>query len=203
MKSGRWSILARGVGLAMLILSGVDCQADRGVPSPPAAAPTTAPSSAPTAKDVQTFEDRRAGVRFNYPSGWAPEKAATAVFDVAAPASATKGYASISLDVPSVPPHFPGMITPKIICDHYVKDLRENQIHDAKVEEAVDIKAAGAPARRVKCSGHEKGKVMIEVAVVIVHSERIYIFSCDADPEGYAAARAALDQAVATLEWIK
>src|SRR5437764_14275206 len=116
----RWSILARAVGLAMLILSGVDCQADR-ASERPAETPTTAPSSAPAApaapaaKDAQTFEDRRAGIRFKYPAGWTPEKAVTAVFDVKAPQSATKGNASLSLDVPGVPPHFPGMITTTMI----------------------------------------------------------------------------------------
>jgi hypothetical protein len=90
-----------------------------------------------------------------------------------------------------------------MICDGYVKDLRKNEIHDAKVEEAVDMKAGGAPARRVKCSGHENRKPMIDCAVAILHNERIYIFSCDGDPDGYPAAKAALDNAVATIEWIK
>ena len=95
------------------------------------------------------------------------------------------------------------MVTPKNVCQGYVDDLRKNEIHDAKIEELVDIKAGGSPARRVKCSGHQNGKPMIDCAVVIIHNERAYIFSCDADPDGYPAARAALDQAVATLEWVK
>ena len=41
----------------------------------------------------------------------------------------------------------------------------------------------------MKCSGHENGKVTIDVAVLIVHAGRVYIFSCDSD-EGKLPRRA-------------
>jgi len=85
----------------------------------------------------------------------------------------------------------------------YVDDLRKNEIHDAKVEETADLRVAGAPARLVKCHGHDKGKDAYDVAVAVVHSDRVYIFSCDSDGDGYETARAALDAAVASVEWIK
>ena len=87
--------------------------------------------------------------------------------------------------------------------DGYVDDLRKNEIPDAKVEETADLKVAGAPARRVKCHGHAKDKDTYDVAVAAVHNDRVYIFSCDSDTDGYETARAALDAAVASVEWIK
>jgi hypothetical protein len=198
--------IGRVMFLALLAVGGVDCQSDRAEPAPQTA--TTAPAAQQQQNDPQpaaaqqTFEDKKLGIRFKYPQSWQPEKAQTAAFDVAAPAD-NKGYSSLSLDVPHLPPHIPGMITPRMVTDGYVDDLRKHEIHDAKVDEAVDLKCAGAPARRVKCSGHENGKAMTDVAVAIIHNDRVYIFSCDGDPDGYNAARAALDAAVASIEWIK
>jgi hypothetical protein len=162
------------------------------------AAPTTNPSS-----DTKTFQNTKAGIRFEYPVDWTSTKAPTALFDVVDPAK-SDGSASLCLDVPGLPPAiFCGLITPKMVENGYVKDLKKNQIHDANVDESVALTVPASSARRVKCSGHEDGKVAIDVAVLIVHANRVYIFSCDSDEAGYPKARAALDAAVASMEWIK
>jgi hypothetical protein len=159
------------------------------------AGPTTDPST-------QTFQNPTAGIRFKYPADWVSKKAPTALLDVVDP-SDTDGAASLSLDVPELPRFFRAMITPKMIENGYVKDLRKNQIHDAVVDESVELKLPDSSARRVKCSGHDKGKVEIDVAVLIIHLNRVYIFSCDSDEAGYSTARKALDDAVASVQWIK
>jgi hypothetical protein len=159
---------------------------------------TTAPSTQP---DSKTFQNAAVGIRFKYPADWTPVKAATAVFDIAEPADCA-GCASLCLDVPNLPPAiFRGMITPAMVENGYVKDLRKHQIHDAQVNESIELKVPASNARRLKCSGHEDGKVAIDVAVLIVHADRIYIFSCDSDDKGYANARKALDDAVASVQW--
>ena len=161
-------------------------------------AATTAPATAP---NVVTLEDKKAGVRLTYPADWAPEKGSKSLVDVAAPGD--KAYASLSIDIPKLPWHPPGMLPLFEIQSGYVSDLKKNQIHDAQVNESVDVKVPDSSARRVKCSGHENGKVMIDVAVLIVHADRVYILSCDGDDAGYATARAALDASVASIQWIK
>jgi hypothetical protein len=200
----------RVLGLMLLALSGVDCQADASGSSPASPEHRTAsaasqPAAAADQKEqkTQTFENKKAGIRFKYPAGWTSVQGQTSTFAVEAPAGSIKGTASLTLDVPHLPPHLPGMISPKMVADGYVDDLKKNQIHDAKVDEAVDVRVAGAPGRRVKCSGHAGGKVAIDVAVAVVHSDRVYIFSCDSDADGYDTARASLDAAVASVEWIK
>ncbi len=125
------------------------------------------------------------------------------MLDIAAPESKDSGYSSLSLDVPKLPWHPPGFITCGEVESGYVDDLKKNQIHDAQVDESVKVKVPDSSARRVKCSGHEDGKPMIDVAVLIVHSDRVYILSCDSDDAGYATSRAALDAAVESIQWIK
>jgi hypothetical protein len=167
-----------------------------------AAAATTAPSTQPSSQ-TRTFQNATANIRFKYPGDWISAKASTAIFNIVQPGNCA-GCASFSVDVPGLPPAiFRGLITPKMVENGYVKDLRKNQIHDATVDESVELKLPASRARRVKCSGHEDGKVAIDVAVLIVHANRIYIFSCDSDEAGYPNARAALDAAVASTEWIK
>jgi len=136
-----------------------------------------------------------------YPRDWQPEKGSKSVLDVAT--GGDKAYAELSLDIPKLPWHPPGMLPLSSIEHGYVSDLKKNQIHDAQVDESVAVKVPDSSARRVKCSGHENGKVMIDVAVLIVHADRVYILSCDGDDDGYATARAALDAAVASIQWIK
>ncbi len=158
---------------------------------------TTAPATAPSAA---VCEIKSAGIRFNYPADWKPIKGATAIFDVADPGG--PGRATLALDVPKVP-HIPDLISVRMVEDGYVKDIRKNQIHDAKIDQSVQLFIPASSARRVKLSGTINGKPAFDVAVLIVHKEGVYIFSCDSDDIGYPAARAALDNAVASIEWIK
>ncbi len=169
----------------------------------PAGLPASQPASQPSGAVSQKVFDggKKLGICFKFPDGWKEEKASTAVFDVAN--TDGKGYSSLSLDIPKLPLHIPGMITPGMVAGGYIDDLKKNEIHDAKVEENVDAKVPGVPARRVKCSGHQNGKPAIDVAVIAVHNDRVYILSCDSDDDGYNVARAALDAAVASIEWIK
>ena len=116
----------------------------------------------------------------------------------------TRRTSELSIDVPKLPWHPPGILPISEIERGYISDLKKNEIHDAKVDESVDVKVSDASAaRRVKCSGHENGKEMIDVAVLIVHADRVYIITCDGDDAGYQTARSALDAAVASIQWAK
>src|ERR1700733_7137886 len=127
--------------------------------------PTTAPSTQP---DSKTFQSTTAAIRFKYPGDWTAAKGTTAIFEIVEPANCA-GCASMCLDVPSLPPAiFRGLITPNMVENGYVKDLRKNQIHDACVDESVELKLPASRARRAKCSGHQNGKTAIDVAVLIV-----------------------------------
>jgi hypothetical protein len=145
------------------------------------------------------FDDRNDGIRFEYPGNWALVKGETAVFKVVAPI----GNGSLSLDVPSLPP-FAGLgLTPRRAADGYIDDFKKNRVTDATVDENAELIVAGETSQRVKLSGHLGGKPAIDVAVFLVHGEKLFILSCDSDDNGYATARKALDDAVASVQWIK
>jgi hypothetical protein len=159
--------------------------------------------AATTAPATKVFEDKKAGIHFIYPADWKPENGGTAIFEMESMPMDSKGYADLSLDTPSLPWHPAGFITPRMIAKGYLDDLRKHEIPDAKQLEMVDLTACGCKACRVKSVGHEHGKEMTDVAIIIMHDERAYVFSCDGDDDGIANAQATLDAAVGSIEWIK
>jgi hypothetical protein len=146
-----------------------------------------------------TFADPRSGIALCYPAAWQPLPAKTAELAVAAPA----GRSSLSLDVPAMGWH-PPFIPVGLVTTRYVDALKQDQLPDAAVQETVDLKVAGATARRVTTRGHgHDGAVCIDTAIVIVHSGQVYILSCDSDDAGTPVARHALDAAAASVRWTK
>jgi hypothetical protein len=165
--------------------------------------PTTASTPVATACQVRTFQSTPAAVQFNYPADWVTDKAQTAIFAIAKPKSSTPAYSSLSLDIPKLPWHLPGMITVNMVANGYINDLKKHQIHDAVVKEECPLTVCGASGRRITCAGHENGNPSIDVAVVLIHADQVYILSADSDQAGYDSARKTLDDAVASLKWTK
>lgn len=164
--------------------------------------PTTNPASRAAAPVLQAVFDKD-GVKFCYPPSWAPKTPNTTELTVAAPRPALHGYATLTLDVPSLPPFVPLFISAERVEDGYVKNLRKGEIPDAKVDQSAAITVCGCKGRCVKCSGTLKSIPQVDVAVILVHSHKVYILSCDSDGANYAQARAALDEAVKSLAWTK
>jgi hypothetical protein len=160
--------------------------------------PTTVPAAV-TDSSIRTFQSSPAAVQFNYPADWIINKAQTAIFAIAKPNSSS----SLSLDIPKLPWHLPGMITVNMVANGYVSDLKKHQIHDAVVKEECPLTVCGASGRRITCAGHQNGNSSIDVAVVLIHADQVYILSADSDQAGYDSARKTLDAAVASLKWTK
>src|SRR5690349_20591796 len=93
----------------------------RSAPAPAAAAPPPAPASpVPTPSSAAarpagggTFDRPKLGIRLDWPVGWvARNDSGDYVLVVGRPGVGEEGppWPAISLDVPSLPPHLPGMI---------------------------------------------------------------------------------------------
>ena len=173
-------------------------------PATPATRPGTAAIGPPPAVAVpQTFDDPKDGIRFVIPAGWTPQcgtsQSTTRVRVLAPPGG--DGWAVLTLDVPPLPPHIPGLIPVGMVASGYVDDEKK-RIPDVTGPAPVTVTVPDARARRVALAGHDAaGAVTTDEAVVIVHADRIYILSVDAGPGGQPAARAALDAALASIAW--
>jgi hypothetical protein len=171
---------------------------------PAAVAPTVAPATQPIMAAVlfttKTYHCPTADIQFDYPSEWQPDAATTSLFTVTAP---TTSHCCLNLDVPTLPWHPRGMITVNMVADGYERDLKKNQIHDAVQEEACSVSVPDAQAKRITTCGHENGKTLIDMAVILIHADRVYILSTDTDDQGRDSARKTLDCAIASLKWTK
>lgn len=161
------------------------------------------PASAPVIMPTKTFQNAAGGISLSYPADWKPQPAKTSVLSVANLPSTAAGHASLSLDIPKLPWHVPGMIPIGIVTNDYASDVRKNQIPDAVVEENVTITVPDAKARRITSVGHSAGKPAIDVAVIMVHNDQVYILSVDSDDTGRDLADKVLDAAVISVKWTK
>ena len=130
---------------------------------------------------TKTYHCPTADIQFDYPSEWQPDAATTSLFTVTAP---TTSHCCLNLDVPTLPWHPRGMITVNMVADGYERDLKKNQIHDAVQEEACSVSVPDAQAKRITTCGHENGKTLIDMAVILIHADRVYILSTDTDDQG-------------------
>lgn len=178
------------------------------VRSAPSTAPTTSP--APVA-----YDGSKEGFRLSYPSDWKqkPSQDFTLLL-VPSQAPDTKAKdtdlagSRISVDVPDLPPHLPGMITLGPMEWNYLSDQKK-RFADVKVMEKTDLKIPKTSARRLVLAGHAKnadgsaGPAYTVVTLLEIHADRVYLVSAEAKTEDYRAVRVAFDQVVGAMVWTK
>ena len=132
-----------------------------------------------------------------YPSNWKPVPGSKSQLQVAAPDGG-----QLSLDVPALPFHIPGMIPVDQVESGYVEDFKK-RMPDAAVTKLPDPTLPDTKQRRVKLAGHQNGKVSIDEAVLIVHNDKVYILAIDTDERGYPKMHTVLDAVLTSLHWTK
>jgi len=160
------------------------------------------PASSTKTAPVKTYRCPIADIQFDYPADWEQDKAKTAVFAIS-PTLPSSSVCSLNLDVPKLPWHPPGMISVGMVADGYEDDLKKNQMHDAVQQEDCSLNIPGAKARRITSTGHADGKTLIDIAVILIHADRVYILSADCDENTKDNTRKTLDSVVASLKWTK
>jgi hypothetical protein len=151
------------------------------------ATPTTRPFTGP-------------GVQLGYGGEWRktddPDYALMLVPDGAGKTSDV----SLSVEVPKLPPHIPGMIPLGSVVKGYIDDMKQ-QHAGVHVEPPSMTKVAGTNARRVVSSWTANGKELSEDAVLTVHADRVYIFRANADAPNRAHATHTLDALLESVHW--
>jgi hypothetical protein len=148
-------------------------------------------------------------VRLDVPAGWEERRSKDFVLLLTA-ASGAKGASkdggdapTISLDVPNLPPHVPGMIPIGSVRGGYLDDLRKAE-GTLKTE---DLKPPGIPsasARMVRSTWTDSaGKTKQETALLLVHADRVYILRGRSLTSDEQATRGAFDGIVRSLQWTK
>src|SRR5207248_3467006 len=117
----------------------------------PAAEAGHPPTTVPAEPAVTRIDSERYGIHLDWPNDWTPRQSNDFVLELvpSARAAASSGVGStISLDVPALPPHLPGMIKIGLVANGFLDDLRKEQ-KSVQVVEQKDVTIPGATARRI------------------------------------------------------
>ncbi len=143
-------------------------------PAPPST--VKSPVTATTAESTVAFS--KFGIRLVYPPEWKPEesKEYELLLLSARGSAAPAAYPLISLDVPDLPPHFPGMIPIGLVKNGYLDDLKKEVGTVAIDTQESSPKVAGAQGRMLRSTWVGKeGQSLAETALVLIHADRVYI----------------------------
>lgn len=169
---------------------------DKGKTEPPAA---TRPGPA-TAPATVEYRNEKQGIRLQYPSDWSPKEDKDYVLKLV-PAGRDEGR-RITFDVPDIPPHIPGMITLGRIEKGYLDDLKKDH-PGLKVEESEDEAVPGGKGRLVRSTWAEKKDAKMDVALLMMRGEHVYILAADGNAATFDAVRATFDAIAKSLRWTK
>jgi hypothetical protein len=191
-------ICAVAVGGCMCGCRGRHAAAD---PRPATTQKLAATAPAATA-DTMLFEDRAHGFSIRYPSTWTLRQDPENVFTADARANDESGP-ELSIAVPKLPAHVPGMVPLGAVQSGYVDDLRK-RLRDVRSEqeETGRIAIPGANLRKFAAAGKDdKGERKLDV-LIVYRDDRLYIITAEAPAAEAAKAQAAFDQAVASWRWL-
>jgi hypothetical protein len=176
-------------------------------PPPASASPVPTPSGVATRPTGGgTFDRPKLGIRLDWPAGWfGRNDTEDYVLVVGKQSVGEEGpcWPAISLDVPDLPLHLPGMIPIGSVRGGYLDDLRKS-VGPIKTRDESPPPIPSSAARMVRSTWTDSnGQAWQETALLLVHADRVYILrarSLTTDEDG---TRAAFDEIVRSLKWTR
>ena len=188
---GNWCLILLCSGL----LTGCNDKATSSAPAAGAAATSGPAATNPTTAPAWLVREDL-GVALSFPPGWTPKPDNEYVLVLVG----SSPERTISLDVPSLPAHIPGMIPMGLVKNGFLDDLRK--LHGTiDVTEDSQPQVPRATARMVQCTWQDNGKGCWQRALLLVHSDRVYIVRGTSDAAGETETRAAFDAVIQSLRW--
>jgi hypothetical protein len=158
------------------------------------------PASA-SGKSGGTYADAKGTVRLDLPAGW--NKKPNKDYDLfLVPAGAKGDDQSISLDIPDLPAHVPGMIPLGMVAKGYLDDLRKTAGVAIQTKQEPQT-LPKAQARLLTSTWQRDEKSFCDTALVIVHSDHVYILRAACDAAQEKPTREAFDAVAHSLQWTK
>jgi hypothetical protein len=147
-----------------------------------------------------TFDRPDVGVRLDWPAGWVQRPSDDFVLFLARQGG--DGSSTVSLDVPDLPPHIPGMIPVGSVRGGYLDDLRK-AAGTIKTSDLSPPTVPGASERFVRSTWTDAAGEWQETALLLVHADRVYILRARSKTSDEQATRAAFDEVLKSLQWTR
>jgi hypothetical protein len=107
---------------------------------------------------------------------------------------------SMSIEVPHLPPHIPGMIPVGSVADGYVQDMGK-RYPGVKVDQRTVARLDGASARRIICTYECRGKAWRDLVLLAVRGDHVYVIAADCLVADFDKTRAGFDALLASIHW--
>ena len=185
------------LGVIVALIWAAGCQPRQGVSRRPE-------SLAPAISNE--FVSEQYGVKLSIPRGWSPRPSDDFVLELS-PATDALGGASaqaptISLDVPKLPPHLPGMIRMGLIENGLLDDLRK-QFRDVRLLGRDDQEIPGTQTRAIKIAWQAGSEEFLQHARLMIHGGRVYIVRATALVAQFERTSKAYDEVIQSLVWTR
>ncbi|MGD1275886.1 MAG: hypothetical protein ABR964_01525 [Tepidisphaeraceae bacterium] len=158
-----------------------------------------ATATRPASAGMVGYTPPKGGFTTQYPSAWHPGTGKDTL-NLAPAKDDSGGKRRLSIDVPDIPFHLPGMMTMGAVQKGFTDDLQK-RFQGLHIDSVSDQAMAGARAKRIKATGKEGGTPMVIDAVVAMNHEQVYIISSESDQAGAKAGSAAVDAIVTAWQW--
>ena len=157
------------------------------------------PTSGPT---TSTYTNKNAGFSVGYPTNWQEKPSKDDVLMIVPGGAKDNDPRNLTIDEPSLPPHFSWMISMKKVEKGYLDDLKK-QHKDLQIQDDCDKDLPECKGRFVRTTWADGSTHMVEATVLTIHDNHVYLFTVDTDADRYDACRAVFDQVVGSLQWVK
>jgi hypothetical protein len=203
-------LCATVVAASVLVATGCSRHGGGGLGTTPSSAPTPTaasekdPAAAPNAAPGK-LDRPDLGVRLEWPQGWVPRHSDDYELLLKRPAQGGDDDAapSLSLDVPDLPAHIPGMIPIGSVRKGYLDDLRK-AVGPIKTTDLTPPTIPASAERMVQSTWSDSKKTKWqETALMLVHADHVYIIRARSTASDEAVTRDAFDQVVHSLQWTK
>jgi hypothetical protein len=157
---------------------------------------TTAPSAG------GNFSDAKCGIQVTWPGGWSQQQSKDYDLLLIPDGSSDPSDKWISLDIPELPMHIPGMIPIGPVENGYLDDLR-------KQFGKIDVKELSPPAipdskrRLVRATWQANGMTIEQTALLLVHDDHVYILRAYSDAKNEDSVRPTFDAVANSIQWLK
>ena len=157
-----------------------------------------APATKPT-----LFARPKLGIQLAYPAGWEARPNKDYELFLKPAKAGDAGDTLISLDVPELPFHVPGMIPIGSVRSGYLDDLKK-QVGPVTTEDLPAPNVGATAARMVRSRWKtSSGEGVEETALLMVHGDHVYLLR-ERATDGHAdPTRAAFDEMVRSVRWVK
>lgn len=180
------------VRAGLLVATMIGCAAKR-APAPPHGNIPESP---------ELFELPQPGFAVTIPAGWERRATADYVLEIFLAGEHAKTAPRISIDVPHLPPHLPGMIRMSLVRNGFLDDLRR-QFPGVRVVDEQAVSIPDSQVRRIDTEWTLEGAAVQQRAVLIIRGGHVYIVRGTARQVDSPQMREAFEELMNSLHWTR